>query len=29
MLKRLVQNDIDKIQIDEGIVVVNFGKEEK
>ena len=27
MLKRLVQNDIDKIQIDEGIVVVNYGKD--
>lgn len=27
MLKRLVQNDINKIQIDEGIVVVNYGLE--
>ena len=27
MLKRLVKNDIDKIQIDEGIVVVNYKEE--
>lgn len=27
MLKRLVKNDIDKIQIDEGIVVINYGLE--
>lgn len=29
MLKRLVKDDINKIQIDEGIVVINYGQEDQ